>query len=187
MGMIEDALEELKGGIARAQDSLKRDLAKLRTGRASPELLESIRVDYYGTPTPIQQMASVTIPEARLIVIKPWDRSAIQLIDKAIQTSGLELNPQNDGEIIRIPIPPLTEQRRKDIVKLAKDYGEKCKIAIRASRHEAKDMLDTIGEEGEAGEDEIDRGMKKLEALVQEGVAKVDEIIGRKEKDIMEL
>jgi ribosome recycling factor len=185
--MIDEALEELKNGIAKAQDSLKRDLARLRTGRASPELLESIRVDYYGTPTPIQQMASVSVPEARLIVIKPWDRSAITLIDKAIQTSGLELNPQNDGEIIRIPIPPLTEDRRKDIVKLAKNYGETCKIAIRASRHEAKDMLQAIKEEGEAGEDEIDRALKKLESVVQEGVAKVDEIIGRKEKDIMEI
>jgi ribosome recycling factor len=185
--MIDEALDELKGGIAKAHDSLKRDLAKLRTGRASPELLESIRVDYYGTPTPIQQMASLTIPEARLIVIKPWDRSALQLIDKAIQTSGLELNPQNDGEIIRIPIPPLTEDRRRNLVKLARDDGEKCKIAIRASRHEAKDMLQTLEEEGEAGKDEIERAMKKLESIVQDGVNKVDEMVGRKEKDIMEI
>jgi ribosome recycling factor len=185
--MIDEALDELKSSITKAHESLKRDLSKLRTGRASPELLESIRVDYYGTPTPIQQMATVSVPEARLIVIKPWDRSAIQLIEKAIATSPVQLTPQNDGEIIRIPIPSLTEERRKEIVKLAREYGEKCKIALRDARHEAKDMLKTIDEEGEAGADEIERAMKKLEELVREGAAKVDEMVARREKDILEL
>lgn len=185
--MIDETLEELKDAIAKAQDSLKRELGKLRTGRASADMLESIRVDYYGSPTPINQMASVTVPEARLLVIKPWDRSAISLIEKAIQTSPLELNPQNDGEIIRIPIPSLTEERRRDIVKVARDYGEKCRVAIRAARHDAKDILETLKKEGEAGEDEVDRAMKKLESIVSEGTAKADEIVGRKEKDIMEL
>lgn len=185
--MIDEALEELKSAIGKAQESLKRDLSKLRTGRASPELLESIRVDYYGSPTPIQQMASVSVPEARLIVIKPWDRSAIQLIEKAIQQSSLQLTPQNDGEIIRIPIPPLTEERRKEIVKLAREYGEKCKVAVRDARHEAKDMLKTIEDEGEAGADDIERAMKKLEEIVKDASAKVDEMVGRREKDILEL
>ncbi len=185
--MIDETIQELQSGIAKAHDALKRDLAKLRTGRASPDMLDSIRVDYYGTPTPINQMASVTVPEARLLLIKPWDRSAVSLIDRAIQTSPLELNPQNDGELIRIPIPALTEERRRDIVKVARDYGEKCRVAIRAARHEAKDMLESLKKEGEAGEDEVDRAMKKLEAIVQEGTAKVDEIVSRKEKDIMEI
>ncbi len=185
--MIDETLAELQDTIAKAQDSLKRDLSKLRTGRASPDMLDSLRVEYYGSPTPIHQMASVTVPEARLLVIKPWDRSAITLIEKAIQTSPLELNPQNDGEIIRIPIPSLTEERRREIVKVARDYAEKCKVAIRAARHDAKDILATLKDEGEAGEDEVDRGMKKLEQIVQEGTAKVDEIVGRKEKDIIEL
>ena len=185
--MIDETLAELQDSIAKAHDSLKRELGKLRTGRASADMLESIRVDYYGSPTPINQMASVTVPEARLLVIKPWDRSAISLIEKAIQTSPLELNPQNDGEIIRIPIPSLTEERRKEIVKVARDYGEKCRVAIRAARHDAKDILETLKKEGEAGEDEVDRGMKKLEAIVSDGTAKVDEIVGRKEKDIMEI
>lgn len=185
--MIDETLEELRDAIAKAHDSLKRDLAKLRTGRASPEMLESIRVDYYGSPTPISQMASVTVPEARLLMIKPWDRSSISLIEKAIQTSPLELNPQNDGEVIRIPIPALTEERRREIVKVAKDYGEKCRVAIRAARHAAKDMLSQLEKEGEAGADEIERAMKKVEALVQEGTAKVDEIVARKEKDTMEI
>lgn len=185
--MIDETLEELKDAIGKAQDSLKRELGKLRTGRASADMLESIRVDYYGSPTPINQMASVTVPEARLLVIKPWDRSAISLIERAIQTSPLALNPQNDGEIIRIPIPSLTEERRRDIVKVARDYGEKCRVAIRAARHDAKDILETLKKEGEAGEDEVDRAMKKLESIVSEGTAKADEIVGRKEKDIMEL
>lgn len=185
--MIDETLGELQDGIAKAHDALKRDLGKLRTGRASADMLETVRVDYYGTPTPINQMASVTVPEARLLVIKPWDRSAIQLIEKAIQTSPLELNPQNDGEIIRIPIPPLTEERRRDIVKVARDYGEKCKVAIRAARHDAKDMLESLKKEGEAGEDEVDRAMKKLESIVQEGTARTDEIVARKEKDVMEI
>lgn len=185
--MIDETLEELKDAIGKAQDSLKRELGKLRTGRASADMLESIRVDYYGSPTPINQMASVTVPEARLLVIKPWDRSAISLIERAIQTSPLELNPQNDGEIIRIPIPSLTEERRREIVKVARDYGEKCRVAIRAARHDAKDILETLKKEGEAGEDEVDRAMKKLESIVSEGTAKADEIVGRKEKDIMEL
>lgn len=185
--MIDETLEELKDAIAKAHESLKRELGKLRTGRASADMLESIRVDYYGSPTPINQMASVTVPEARLLVIKPWDRSAISLIERAIQTSPLELNPQNDGEIIRIPIPSLTEERRRDIVKVARDYGEKSRVAIRAARHDAKDILETLKKEGEAGEDEVDRAMKKLEAIVSEGTAKADEIVSRKEKDIMEL
>jgi ribosome recycling factor len=132
-------------------------------------------------------MASVTVPEARLLMIKPWDRSAISLIEKAIQMSPLELNPQNDGELIRIPIPALTEERRREIVKVARDYGEKCRVAIRAARHEAKDMLEALKKEGEAGEDEVDRAMKKLEAIVQDGTAKADEIVSRKEKDVMEI
>jgi ribosome recycling factor len=185
--MIEETLEELKDAIAKAQEALKRELSRLRTGRASPEMLESVRVDYYGTPTPINQMASVTVPEARLLVIKPWDRSTISLIERAIQTSPLELNPQNDGEIIRIPIPTLTEERRRDIVKVAKEYGEKCRVAIRAARHDAKEVLEELKKEGEAGEDEVDRAMKKLETIVADGTARTEEIVSRKEKDVMEL
>jgi ribosome recycling factor len=185
--MIDETLAELQAGIAKAHDSLKRDLAKLRTGRASPDMLDSIRVDYYGSPTPINQMASVTVPEARMLVIKPWDRSSISMIERAIQTSPLELNPQNDGEIIRLPIPALTEQRRRELVKVAKDYGEKCRVAIRAARHEAKDILEELKKEGEAGEDEVDRALKKVEAIVSEGTAKVEEIVARKEKDVMEI
>ena len=183
--MIDEALKELKDGIDKAHDALKRDLGKLRTGRANPEVLESIRVDYYGTMTPINQMASVTVPEPRMIVVKPWDKSSLQLIEKAIQTSSTGLNPQNDGEIIRLPVPALTEERRKEIVKVARDYGEKCKQAIRGSRHEAKDTLEMLKKEGEVGEDEADRGMKKVEAIVQEANSKTEAIVTKKEGDIL--
>ena len=159
----------------------------MRTGRANPQLLESIRVDYYGTPTPISQMAAVTVPDARMLMIKPWDKSSIILIEKAIMMSPIDLNPQNDGEIIRIPIPALTEERRRDLVKVARDFGEKCKVAIRAARHDAKSMMEAFKKDGDFGEDEVDRAMKKVEAIVQEGNARTDEIIDNKEKDMMSI
>jgi ribosome recycling factor len=185
--MIDDAINELHAAISKAHDSLRKELSRLRTGRANPEVLDSIRIDYYGTPTPIAQMASVSVPEARMIVIKPWDKSSIALIEKAIAASPIELNPQNDGEIIRLPIPSLTEERRKDLVKVARDHGEKCKVAIRAARHDAKDFIESLKKEGDVGEDEADRAQKKVESIVQDGTGKTDEIIAKKEKDIMEI
>ena len=183
--MIEDTLNELRQAIGKAHDNLKRELARLRTGRASPDLLDSLRVDYYGTPTPIAQMASVAVPEPRLLTIKPWDRGSLKLIEQAIVTSPLGLNPQNDGEIIRLPIPPLTEERRKEFAKLARGTGEDCKVAIRKARHECKDMLAQIEKDGDASQDDVERAMKAMEEIVKEGGGKVDEIVAAKEKDIM--
>ncbi|MEM9195416.1 MAG: ribosome recycling factor [Myxococcota bacterium] len=183
--MIEETLEELKSSIGKAHEALRRDLSKLRTGRANPELLDSLRVDYYGTPTPIGQMATVSVPEPRMLAVKAWDKSAVKLIEKAILESDLGLNPQSDGELLRIPMPALTEERRKDIVKLARRAGEDCKVAIRKARHDAKDILDELQKEGEASEDDCDRGRKKLEEIVQGGQAKVDEIVSKKEADIL--
>ena len=185
--MIKDAIAELEDAIGKAHQALRRELGTLRTGRASPELLESIKVDYYGTPTPINQMASVTVPEARSLLIKPWDKSTIQLIEKAIQTSPVDLNPQNDGEVIRIPIPALTEERRKSLTKVARDYGEKCKIAIRSARHDARDFIEGLKKDGDVGEDEADRGLKQVESVVQDGNAKTDDIVSSKETDIREI
>lgn len=185
--MIEDTIEELRDAIGKALDALKRDLARVRTGRANAQMLDSVRVDYYGTPTPIQQMASVTVPEARLLMVKPWDKSTVPLVEKALRTSSLDFNPQSDGEIIRIPVPPLTEERRKGLVKVARENGEKCKVAIRAARHDARDMMDAFKKDGDFGEDEVDRAMKRVEATVQEGTASVDDIIAAKEKDIMQI
>lgn len=183
--MIEETLGELKGSIAKSHEALKRELSRLRTGRASPELLDSIRVDYYGTPTPISQMASVSVPEPRLLVIKPWDKSAIKMIESTIMQSPLGLTPQNDGEVIRLPMPPLTEQRRKDLAKLARGHGEDAKVVIRKARHECRDMLQTIESDGVASADEVDRAKKAMEDIVKDGTNKIDEMIATKEKDIL--
>lgn len=185
--MIEEIHQDLETAIDSAHEALKRELSRLRTGRANPALLDSVRVEYYGSLTPIAQMANVGVPEPRLLTIKPWDKSQIKLIEKAILDSGLGLNPQNDGELIRIPMPTLTEERRKDLVKLAKKHGEDCKVSIRKARHDAKDMLDTVQEDGGAGQDEVERAMKKVEEMVQDGTTRTDEIVARKEKDILEL
>lgn len=185
--MIKDTLEELKGAIDKAHSSLKRELAKIRTGRANPDILDGVRVMSYGTPTPLKHMASISVPEPRLIVLKPFDRSQMKEIEAAIMKAQLNLNPSNDGELIRIPMPPLTEESRKQYVKVAKAKGEDCKVAIRAARHEAKDMLDQLQKDGDVGEDAADRGRKEMEAIVKAGGDKTDELVAKKEKDIMEV
>lgn len=185
--MLAETLEELRGGIAKAHESLKRDLAKIRAGRANPAILDGVRVDYYGSPTPLKQLASISVPEPRMIMLKPFDRTQMQVIEKAIMQAELGLNPGNDGELIRIPMPPLTEERRKDLVKVARKSGEECKVAIRKARHDAKDMIDSLQKEGEVGEDDADRARKELEEIVKGGTAKVDEIVGKKETDIIEV
>lgn len=185
--MLDDVHKELATSIAKAHDALRRDLGKLRAGRANPNLLDGVKVDYYGTVTPLAQMAHVNVPEPRLITVKPWDKSQIKAVEKAIREGDLGLNPQTDGDIIRIPLPPLTEERRREFVKVAKKYGEECKVTIRKARHEAIDMFNEIDEGGEASADDVDRAKKKVEETVAEGVKTVDAIIAQKEKDIMEV
>jgi ribosome recycling factor len=194
--MLAETLEELSSSIDKAHESLKRDLAKIRAGRANPGILDGLRIDYYGTPTPLKQLASISVPEARMIVLKPFDRTQMQPIEKAIMEAQLGLNPSNDqlglnpsndGEIIRIPMPSLTEERRKDLVKVARKSGEDCKVAIRKARHDAKDMIDSLQKEGEVGEDDADRARKELEEKVKGGTSKVDEIVNKKEADILEV
>ena len=183
--MIDDVLSELKQGIDKAKDALRRDLAKLRTGRAHPGMLESIRVDYYGQSTPISQMANINVPEPRMLTVKPWDKSQVQAVEKAIRESDLGLNPQVDSELIRIPIPALSEERRKDLVKVAKKHGEECKVAVRKVRHDALDMLNEIEKDGGASKDDVDRGKKKAEEIVAEAGTAVDQIVQQKEKEIL--
>lgn len=185
--MIEEALEELGSTIGKAQGALKRELSKLRTGRAHPSLLESIRINSYGSLMPITQMATITAPEARLLIVKVWDKSQIKTVEKAISQSPLGLNPQNDGEIIRVPLPMLSEERRKELCKVARRNGEDCKIAIRKARHDAKDLLSSLKEEKEAGEDEVERALKKVEEIIQKASSEVDGIVTKKEKDILEV
>lgn len=185
--MIEDTLTELQKAVEKARDALKRELAKLRTGRAHPAMLDSIRVEYYGQTTPLAQMATVGVPEPRMITVKPWDKSQVSAVEKAIRESDLGLNPQSDGELIRVPIPPLSEERRKELVKVAKKQGEECKVATRKSRHEALDMLSEIKEGGHASEDDVERAKKKVEELMVEAGQSIDQLVQQKEKEILTL
>ncbi|MFL5415345.1 MAG: ribosome recycling factor, partial [Myxococcales bacterium] len=142
MGISEDVLTDLRGRIGKTLDDLRSALAKVRTGRANPQLLDSVRVDYYGTPTPLNQVANVTVADPRLIVIKPWEKSMIGPIEKAINAAGLGINALPDAELVRLPIPALTEERRKEFVKIVKQRGEEHKIAIRNERRDAKEMIE---------------------------------------------
>jgi ribosome recycling factor len=187
MSMINDVQNELVGSSAKAHDALKRELTKLRAGRASTNLLDGIRADYYGTMTPLAQMAHINVPEPRLLTVKPWDKTALKAVEKALRESDLGLNPQVDGDIVRIPLPPLTEERRKEFVKIARKYGEECKVGIRKARHDALDMLAQLETDGEASADEVDRAKKKAEETVAEAVKQVDTMISHKEKDILEV
>ena len=185
--MLEDVIKELRDGIDKAIESFRRDLAKVRTGRAHAGMLDGIRVDYYGVPTPISQMATVSVPEPRLITIKPWEKGQAKAIDKAIREGDLGVNPQVDAELIRIPIPALTEERRKEMVKLTKRHGEECKVAIRKHRRDANEMIDALDKDGEVSGDDADRSKKKVEDVVAEGTKHVDTIIAAKEKEILEV
>lgn len=185
--MLEEVFQELRAGIEKAIEALRRDMSKVRTGRATAGMLDSVRVDYYGTPTPLLQMANVSIPEPRLITIKAWEKGQTKAIDKALRDSDLNLNPQVDGELIRIPIPALTEDRRKEMVKLTKKYGEESKVAVRQHRREANEMIDSLEKDGDVSRDDADRAKKKVEEMVAEGTKKVDTVIATKEKDILEV
>jgi ribosome recycling factor len=185
--MLDDVLKDLAASIDKAHEALRRELSKVRTGRAHAGMLDGIRIDYYGTPTPLAQMATVSVPEPRLLTVKPWDKSQLKAIDKAIREADLGLNPQSDGEIIRLPIPALTEDRRKEMVKLARKNGEDCKVAIRKHRRDANEMIDQLDKDGEVSGDDADRARKKLEEVVAEGVKQVDGILTSKEKEILEV
>ena len=183
--MIDETLDDLQQSIAKAHEALKRELAKIRTGRAHPSILDSVRVDNYGVPTPISQMATVNVPEARMLTVKPWDKTQLKAIEKAIVQAPLGLNPQNDGEIIRLPIPPLTEERRKEMTKMARRVGEDIKVTIRKARHDAKDLITSLVSDKEIGEDDGDRGQKRVEEVIQKAVQDVDETVAKKETDIL--
>jgi ribosome recycling factor len=185
--MLDDIHKELGSSIAKAHEALKRDLGKLRAGRANANLLDGIKVDYYGAITPLAQMAHINVPEPRLITVKPWDKTAVKSVEKALRENDLGLNPMTDGDLIRLPLPPLTEERRKEFVKVARKYGEECKVSIRKARHEAIDMMKALDDDGEVSTDEVERSKEKVEKTVADGVKVVDGIIAQKEKDIMEV
>jgi len=185
--MLEDVLQELKSGIEKAIEALRRELSKVRTGRAHAGMLESVRVDYYGVPTPLHQMATVSVPDARLITAKAWEKGQAKAIEKAIREANLGVNPQVDGELVRIPIPPLTEERRKEMVKITRKHGEECKVAVRNHRRDANEMIASLDQDGDVSADEADRAKKKVEDIVADGIKHVDQVIASKEKDILEV
>jgi ribosome recycling factor len=184
--MIDEIFSECREKMDKSVDALKKDFKKIRTGRASTALLEGIKVDCYDTQMPIDQVASLSIPESRLITIKPWDQSIIGEIEKSILKSELGLTPMNDGKIIRISIPPLTEERRKELAKLAKKMAEESKIAIRNHRREANEMLKELKTEKEISEDEMYKSQDDVQKLTDDFIKKVDEITSEKEKEIIE-
>lgn len=183
--MIDDVVNELKDGVEKSLDALRRELAKVRTGRAHPSILDRIRVDYYGVPTPIAQMANVGVPDGSLLTVKPWEKNQVSAIDRAIRDSDLGLNPQVDGDLLRIPIPPLTEERRKEMVKITKRCGEDAKIAVRKHRRDALDMLGELVKDGEVSEDDGARGEKKIEDVISDASKKVDQFVTDRESQIM--
>lgn len=183
--MLDTVLNELKTGIEKAYASLSRDLSKIRTGRANAAMLDSIRVDYYGVPTPIHQMATISTPEPRLITVKPWEKGQVRAIDKALRESDLNLNPQSDGDLIRIPIPALTEYRQKEMIKLTKKFGEESKVAIRKYLRDANEMIEQLGSEEQISEDDAVQARKKIEDLAAEGGKKMNALVAAKEMEIL--
>lgn len=184
--MIDEALFEAEEKMERAIEHAKEEFATIRTGRATPAMFGKIVIDYYGTPTPLTQMASVGVPEPRMAIIKPYDASQLSAMEKAIRDSDLGVNPSNEGTQIRIVLPPMTEERRRDMIKVARHKGEEAKVAIRNIRRKAKEELDRIVKDGEAGEDEGRRAEKEVEDLTHKYVAHVDEIVKHKEAELLE-
>lgn len=185
--MVDEIFEDLKDRMGKSIESLKREYSRLRTGRASISLLDGIRVSYYDTPTPLNQMASLAVPEPRLIVIQPWDKTAIEDIEKAILKSELGLTPMNDGKVIRISIPPLTEERRKELVKVARKMSEENKVAIRNIRRDANEMLKDLKKEKEITEDDLFRSQEEVQKATDQFISQVDELCSAKEKEILEI
>jgi len=185
--MTELIFEELKDNMDKGIAALEKSFSKVRTGRASIALLDGIKVEYYGTQTPLNQVATLSVPESRLIVISPWDSSVISLIEKAIQKSDLGLMPSNDGKIIRLSIPALTEERRKELVKIVKKMSEESKVNIRNIRRDANEQLKDLKKDNTLSEDELFRHQEEVQKITNKYIEKVDQVLATKEKEIMEI
>ena len=185
--MINDVLNETKDRMEKSQKAFENEMSKVRTGRASPTLLDNVKVDYYGALTPLSQMTTVSVPESRLLTVKPWDISVIGQVEKAILKANLGLTPSNDGKLIRIPIPPLTEERRKEIVKTIAKSCEDFKVAVRNIRRDSNEMLKEFQKEGDISEDDCFKGQKLVQDSTDLYIKKLDEIFVDKEKQILEV
>lgn len=185
--MTEDVIKDAKARMEKAVEATRREFSTVRTGRANPALLEQVKVDYYGVSTPVNQLATVTVPEPRLLVVAPWDKKMVKDVERAILKSELGLTPSSDGSVIRLPIPPLTEERRRDLVKVVRRQAEEGRVAVRNVRREAKEMIEEFEEAGEISEDGAQRALEDLQKITDEFVAAVDKALEAKEKEIMEL
>ena len=184
--MIEETYQETRDRMAKTITALESELKRIRTGRASASLLDGIKVDYYGTPTPINQMATVAVPESRLITIQPWDATVIKDIEKAILKSDLGLTPSNDGKLIRIAIPPLTEERRKELVKLVHKTSEEHKVGIRNIRRDSNELIKGFKKDGDVSEDDAFKAQDEIQKITDDHIKQIDEIFKAKEKEILE-
>ena len=185
--LVEVVLEEARDKMANAVDHVRSEFAAVRTGRASPALVEHLVVDYYGTPTPLRQIAGFTVPDAMLLVVSPYDKSALGAIEKAIQGSDLGINPSNDGSVIRLAFPPLTEERRKELVKVVRHKAEEGRVAIRNLRRSIRHELEGLERDGSISSDELDRVEKEIDKVTHQQVTAVDQLLAHKEQELLEV
>jgi ribosome recycling factor len=185
--MVELVLEESEDKMQQACEALKREFSRVRTGKASPALLDGIRVEYYGTQMPLRQVANISAPEPRLLVVQPWDRTALPAIEKAISKSELGLHPLNDGAVIRLPIPTLTEERRRDLVKLVRKLAEDSRVSVRNIRRSEIEELRKLEKSGDITEDDLHKGTDKIQEITDRHVALVEELLKAKEREVMEV
>jgi ribosome recycling factor len=183
----DDVLAECREKMAKATAHLQGEFGGIRTGRATPVLVEKLRVDYYGSEVPLQQLAGFSVPEPRLLVVSPYDKSAIKAIEKAIQASDLGITPSNDGQVIRLGFPQLTAERRKDLVKVVKHRAEEARVAVRNVRRSARHDLEAFEKDGELSQDDLERAEKELEKLTHEFVAEIDQMLAHKEQELLEV
>ena len=184
---MDEVLELAKEGMEEALDRLRKSLTKVRTGRANPAMLDGVRVDNYGSMMPLNQVSTVSVGDARLLVVKPWDRNMVGPIEKAINAQNLGLTPQSDGTVIRLAIPPLTEERRKGLVKQVKEYTEEAKVAIRGTRRESNEELKELEKKGKISEDDLKKALEKVQEVHDKYIVQVDEITKKKEAEVMEV
>jgi len=187
MGVADDILKDQRARIQKTLEHFRAELMSVRTGRASLHLLDGVKVDYYGTATPLNQVATLTVADARLITVKPWEKSFIPTIEKAIRDANLGLNPMSDKDLVRVPVPALTEERRREIVKQVKSKGEDQKVAVRNERRDAKELVEQAEKDGEIAADVAKKTLEKVQKETDEGVKRIDEMVAAKEKEVMQI
>src|SRR5512143_4161268 len=187
MSVADDIMKDQQARIQKTLEHFRNELMGVRTGRASLHLLDSVKVDYYGTPTPLNQVATLAVADAPLLTVKPWQKNLIPVIDKAIREANIGLNPMTDKDLVRVPVPPLTEERRREIVKQMKHKGEEEKLAIRNERRDAKELIEAAEKDGDISADEAKKALEKVQKATDDGVKKVDEMVAAKEKEVMQV